>query len=150
MTNTIYHQIVLKMKKLLVLLLGIFTLTAVGCDDRPISFNDLPQQAQQFINQHFNTVGFLSARVDVGEYEVTLNDGTEIDFTRQGEWKKVDCHTTAVPAAIIPAGIKNYVAAQFPNNIIVKIDKDRNDYEVELNNDIDLKFDLKGNFLYAD
>lgn len=138
------------MKKLLILLLGLITLSAVACNDRPVQFKDLPQGAQQFINQHFKDIGMLSAKLDDGEYEVMLNNGTKIEFSRSGEWKKVDCHTTAVPSAIIPAPITKYVTAQFPNNFIVKIDKDYNDYEIELNNDIDLKFDKAGNFLYAD
>jgi len=50
----------------------------------------------------------------------------------------------------VPANITKYVKAQFPNNIIVKISKKYNGYEIELNSDIELKFDAKGNFLYAD
>lgn len=138
------------MKKFLILLLGFFTLTAMANNDYPVSFNNLPQKAQQFINQHFKDVGFLSAKQDDGNYEVTLKNGTEIEFTSQGDWKDVDCHNTAVPAAIVPAGITKYVKAQFPNNIITKIEKKYNGYEIELNNDMDLKFDQKGNFLYAD
>lgn len=138
------------MKKFLFLLLGFFTLNAMASNDQPVSFNNLPQKAQQFINQHFSGVGFLSAKLDDGQYEVRLKNGTEIEFTAQGEWKEVDCHTTAVPAAIVPANITKYVKAQFPNNIIVKISKKYNGYEIELNSDIELKFDAKGNFLYAD
>lgn len=138
------------MKKFLLLLLGFFTLNAMASNDQPVSFNNLPQKSQQFINQHFSSVGFLSAKLDDGQYEVRLKNGTEIEFTAQGEWKEVDCHTTAVPAAIVPANITIYVKAQFPNNIIVKISKKYNGYEIELNSDIELKFDAKGNFLYAD
>lgn len=136
------------MRKLIVLL-GIITLAFVSCD-RPLTFEKLPQQAQQFINQNFKDVGFLSAMKDDGKYDVVLKDGTEIEFTRKGEWKKVDCHLTAIPEAVIPLTILTYVKAQFPDNFIVKIDKDSREYEVELNNNIDLKFDKNGNFMYAD
>lgn len=136
------------MRKLIVLL-GIITLAFVSCD-RPLTFEKLPQQAQQFINQNFKDVGFLSAMKDDGKYDVVLKDGTEIEFTRKGEWKKVDCHLTAIPEAVIPPTILTYVKAQFPDNFIVKIDKDSREYEVELNNNIDLMFDKNGNFMYAD
>ena len=131
------------MRKLIVLL-GIMALAFVSCD-RPLTFEKLPQQAQQFINQNFKDVGFLSAMKDDGKYDVVLKDGTEIEFTRKGEWEKVDCHLTEIPAAVIPPTILAYVQAQFPTNFIVKIDKDFREYDVELNNNIDLKFDKNGN-----
>ncbi|MBO4581737.1 MAG: PepSY-like domain-containing protein [Bacteroidales bacterium] len=138
------------MKKVLILTLSLITLSAVACHDRPVTFNDLPQKAQQFINTHFKNIGVLSAKFDDGNYEVILKNGTEIEFSRQGEWKDVDCHTTAVPSAIIPAAIRDYVKAQFPDNIIVKIERDYNGYDIELDNDLDLKFDKNGNYLYID
>lgn len=136
------------MKKLLFLVV-VLTVAVVACN-RPLTFEKLPQQAQQFINQNFKDVGFLSAMKDDGKYEVMLKDGSEIEFSRNGEWKKVDCHMMMVPAAVIPPNIMAYVSAQFPDNFIVKIDKDFNEIEVELNNSIDLKFDKNGNFKYAD
>ena len=92
----------------------------------------------------------FSAKYDDGEYEVILKNGTKIEFTRQGEWKDVDCQTSEVPSSIVPTAIRNYVKTQFPNNFIVKIEVDHNSYDIELDNDFDLKFDKTGNFLYAD
>lgn len=138
------------MKKLFLILFGFVAMSAFASNDRPVTFDQLPQKAQQFINQHFSKVGFLSAKFDEGTYEVTLVNGTEIDFTSQGDWKDVDCHTSAVPAAIVPAAISKYVKAQYPSNLIVKIEKKRNGYDIELNNDLDLVFDQKGNFIRID
>ena len=138
------------MKKLLVLLLCVAAVNVYAVTDRPVTFAQLPQKAQQFINKHFSNVGFLSAKQDDGEYEVYLNDGTKVDFTLQGDWKEVDCHTLAVPAALIPAGIAQYVKTNFPNNIITKIEKTYNGYDIELGNDMELKFDKNGKFMYAD
>ena len=138
------------MKKAFLLLLSVIALNVYAKADIPVTFAQLPQKAQQFINTHFSSVGFLSAKQDDGEYEVMLKDGTKIDFTLQGDWKEVDCHVTAVPAAIVPAGITQYVKTNFPNNIITKIEKKYGGYDIELNNDLELKFDKNGNFLYAD
>lgn len=137
------------MKKLFVLLLGLMTLNAFAVNDRPITFQQLPQKAQQFINTHFSGVEVLSATVD-DDYEVYLANGTKVEFTMQGEWKEVKCPGAAVPAAIIPAAISKYVKANFPNTTIVKIDKKYSGYEVELNNDLELKFDKNGNFIGLD
>jgi hypothetical protein len=137
------------MKKLFVLLLGLITLNVFASNDRPITFQQLPQKAQQFITTNFKGVEVLSATVD-DDYEVYLANGTKVEFTLQGEWKEVKCVAGAVPAAIIPAAISKYVKTHFPNTTIVKIDKKYNGYEVELNNDIELKFDKNGNFLAVD
>ena len=93
---------------------------------------------------------FLSAKLDDGEYEVKLVDGTEIEFTTAGEWKKVDCRTRAVPSALGPEAITKYVKGQFPKNLITKIEKKRNGFEIELDNDLELIFDKNGAFMGAD
>jgi len=138
------------MKKIIILLFGLFAINVFASCDRVISVGDLPQNAQQFLQQYFNDINVLSVKLDDGHYEVVLNNGTEIEFNRKGEWKEVDCKTTAVPVGIIPDNITTYVLTNFPDKFIVKIDRDNKDYEIELNNGVDLKFDLNGNFLYAD
>ena len=138
------------MKKLFLLLLGLVTLNVYAANDRPVTLKELPQKAQTFIQQHFSGTEFFSAKLDDGEYEVMLKDGTKIDFTLQGDWKDVDCGMRAVPAAIIPSAISKYVKANFPNNIITKIDKNYNGYDIELETDMELKFDKSGKFMYAD
>lgn len=138
------------MKKILLLLLSVIALNVYANTDIPVTFAQLPQKAQQFIDKHFSSVGFLSAKQDDGEYEVMLKDGTKIDFTLQGDWKEVNCRVRAVPAAIVPTAIAQYVKTNFPNNIITKIEKKYNGYDIELETDLELKFDKNGKFLYAD
>lgn len=122
-----------------------------GCaDDRPIPANQLPAISQQFIAQTFPGKTVAYAEKDTGSYEVSLNDGTKIDFTRKGEWDKVETYTTAVPAAIIPAAIAQYVTANFADQVITKIDKERHGYDVELSNGLDLKFNKAGAFIGYD
>lgn len=83
-------------------------------------------------------------------YEVTLTDRTEIDFDKKGNWTEVDCKKNAVPAALIPASVKDYVKANFPNEIITKIERKSTGIEVELANDFSLKFNKKGQFVSLD
>lgn len=138
------------MKKILILALGLITLNVFASCDRPVTFNNLPSKAQQFITQHFKGVEVISAKFDDGSYDVYLADGTELEFDRKGEWKDVDCKMRAVPTAIVPTNIANYVKSKFPNNLIVKIEKVFKGYDVELDSDLDLKFDSNGNFIYVD
>jgi hypothetical protein len=46
--------------------------------------------------------------------------------------------------------IQTYVTTNFPACFVVKIKQERREYEVELSNDLELKFDKSGNFIYAD
>ena len=123
--------------------------TLVSCKDVIITPDKLPAAAQSFIKEYFPETAVSYAKKDTElrktSYEVTLQDGTEIDFNSKGEWDKVDCKRAEVPASLVPEAIAEYVRASFPGQIIVKIDKERYGYEIELGNDLELKFDKNGN-----
>ena len=54
---------------------------------------------------HFDGQKIIYAEKEWGIYECHLNDGTQIDFYKKGEWKKVDCNNfKAVPDVLIPRG----------------------------------------------
>ena len=125
--------------------------TAVSCaHDRIIPVTQLPAQAQTFIKTHFADKTVAYAKQDGAKYEVKFNDGAEVEFDRRGNWDNVDCKFTAVPEAIVPEQIKNYVAANHPGALITKIDKERYGYEIELSNSLELKFDRNFNIFDID
>ena len=123
------------MKKLMMILAGAALLAtsapAFAGNDRPIAVGELPAVSQEFIKTHFAGVEVSFSKVD------------EELFAKNGEWKDVECKYGEVPAAIVPQQIRDYVTKNYPKNKIVAIDRDRRDYEVELDNGLDLKFDLK-------
>ena len=82
--------------------------------------------------------------------EFCEREGEEIDFDRSGNWDKVDCQYTAVPASIIPAPIASYVKVNFPQMPITKIDKKIYGYSVELSDEFELKFTSNGMLLFMD
>ena len=110
----------------------------------------MPDAAQQFIAQYFAGATVVNVELDDFVYEVLLSNGVELDFDMNGNWREVDCHTFAVPQGIVPASIANFVSTSYPNNFIVKIEIKNQRYEIELNNHLDLVFDINGNFLYID
>ena len=55
-----------------------------------------------------------------------------------------------VPAAIVPQQIRDYVAKNFAGRKIVSIDRDKRDWEVKLDNGLDLKFDLQFRLIEID
>lgn len=145
------------MKKFAVLtvaLLFVFALTGRADNDRPIAVDQLPQKAQQFIKQHFPKLKVALAKeerefLDL-RYEVVFANSVKIEFLKDGEWKEVDCKYSAVPAAIVPVKIAEYVAKNYEDVQIVKIDRDKREYEVDLSNGLELTFDTKFNLIDID
>lgn len=144
------------MKKILLLLVCLFSLQTVvrADDDRPIAVTQLPAAAQQFIKKHFagNQVAFAKMEKDwfSKSYDVTFTNGNKLEFDEKGEWTEVDCKYTSVPAAIVPKAIADYVAQNYKDIRILKIDRDTRDYEVKLSNRLELKFDLQFNLIDID
>lgn len=144
------------MKKLVFLLVCFFTLQTVARadDDKPIQVTQMPQQAQQFIKQHFADSKVALAKMESDffykSYEVIFTNGDKGEFDNKGNWEEVNCKYSAVPTAIIPATIQKYVTTNYPDAKILKIERDKKDYEVKLSNRTELKFDLKFNLIDID
>lgn len=122
-------------------------------DDRVIPVEQLPAQAKTFIQNTFPGQTISYATIDRGvrkTYEVHLDNGIEVEFDKNGTWDKVVCKFSAVPQNLVPAAIANYVKTHFPGTQIVKIDKERYGYEIELSNDLELKFNKKGVLMNID
>lgn len=140
------------MKHFLAFILAVAIALPACADGRIIPASQLPKASQTFIAEHFPDIKILQAEKEEGEYEVYLSGSIKLEFNRSGEWKKVDCERSqdGVPAAIIPVKISEFVASEYPDGIITSISRDRRKFEVEVDDHIDLEFDLKGNFLRYD
>ncbi|MBR6283368.1 MAG: PepSY-like domain-containing protein [Muribaculaceae bacterium] len=138
----------MKLTKPFILLASSVLLLLSACTDRPVAAADLPAPITAFINQHFLGQTIIYADKDLEltgfSYDVMLANGTQLDFGTDHEWDKIDCKMTAVPASVVPPTIATYVQTTFPGNMIVKIDKERYGYDVELANDMELKFNHQG------
>ena len=127
------------MKKLLLLFVCLFTLQTIARadDDKPIQVSQMPQKAQQFIKQHFAGSNIAMAKVESDflqkSYDVIFTDGNKVES--QG---------------IIPSPIPKYTATNYPDAKVLKIERDKTDYEVKLSNGWELKFDSKFNLIDID
>lgn len=131
------------MKQCLFALLA-FVLTvcmpAKADNDRVITFEQLPAQAQAMLKQHFADKVPLIVSVDWDDYKVMYQSGERVEFDKKGNWKELDCRVSAVPTALIPEPIKVSVKTTFPGAVIIKLDRDRRGYDVKLNNGMELEF----------
>ena len=124
--------------------------TSILADDTPIPVEQLPEAARTFVQANFKGQKIVYAEKDWNSFECRLKDGTKIEFTKKGAWKKIDRKKDAVPAELVPEAIREYVKANFEDCTITKIDKERYGYDIELSNDIDLKFNYQGAFIGMD
>lgn len=139
------------MKKLMMILAGAALLAtsapAFAGNDRPIAVGELPAVSPGVYQNPLRRRRSLLLEGGRGafdkDYKVVFVNGAKVEFAKNGEWKDVECKYGEVPAAIVPQQIRDYVTKNYPKNKIVAIDRDRRDYEVELDNGLDLKFDLK-------
>lgn len=134
------------MKKLLILFVAIFALqtTVRADDDRPITVTQLPAKAQQLIKQYFANEKIALTKEDKDffstSYEVLFTNGNKLEFNGSGEWSELDCKRTQVPAALIPQQIATYVKQNYPKATILKIERGSSDYDVKLDNRLELTF----------
>lgn len=126
----------------------LMALMLMSCADQ-----DIPVNSQHFIKQYFPGTSVVLVEIDDDdddsemEYCVWLNDGTKVEFDMQGEWERVGRKKTGVPVKLIPPTIIQYVKANYPDDVISKLSRKPYGYKIELSNDMDLRFNLQGQFI---
>lgn len=135
------------MKKLLLALVCLFgvTLTVSADKDKPISENQLPAAARQFIKTHFPKNKIAMAKQETGffskEFYVIFTNGDKLEFDGKGNWTQVSCKkTSSVPTAVIPAKIKSYLKTNYPDVLVRCIEKEGSNIEVKLSNGWEITF----------
>lgn len=111
-----------------------------------VQLSSIPQNAQNFIKQHFPNIKVTFIERDWEDIEVYLENGTQIDFFPNGDWKEVKCYGN-MPATILPANVMNTIRRTYPNAAIVKIEKQFTIFEIKLNNMMELYIDNNGQLL---
>lgn len=127
--------------------------SACADDFTTTDVSSLPAKAQQCLKYFDSPVAYIEVDNDgvFGKnYDVKLKDGSEIDFDKKGEWKSIDTNLKPVPAIFVHKSIADYVKKNYPDTFVSKIERDSREYDVELSNHMDLKFDTNGNFVRFD
>jgi hypothetical protein len=129
-----------KLLSILAVLVLTMSMAVMADNDRVITFDKLPQAAQTLLKANFANKVPVAVTADRDDYMVIYQSGEKVEFDKKGNWKELNCKTSSVPAALIPAQITNHVNATFPGATIVKIERDRRGYEVKLNNGMDIEY----------
>ena len=94
--------------------------------ERAVAPQELPGEARSFIAQHYpeeNPVLVIKTLDELAvTYKVVFADGTQVKFRRNGMWREIKSRSRAVPSAVVPAQIADYVARNFPGTFLVGIE----------------------------
>lgn len=119
--------------------------TAIVTDnDTPITFNELPEAAKEFVHKHFGKeqVSHVTLDNDIinKEYTLVFASGTKLEFNGDGDWKEVDCRYTEMPHDLVPEQIENYIKNNYPNSKIREIKREHGGWEVKITGGLELTF----------
>ena len=133
------------------MLIVISATAALPFDKYSINRKDLPEAAQEMLDEHFPKGKVSMIKVDRHllkrtDYDVKLTNGTKIEFSNKGRWTHVDCNKKSVPESLVPKSIRNSVAKKYDGQKIVRISRSSLYYTVGLSNGKELKYDRLGIF----
>lgn len=134
------------MKKSIIVLL-ILSVTSFLFADKRISPKKIPQNALDFISEHFPSSRIRHVDIDDDLYEVKLDSGVKIEFDIDGTWEEITGRR-GLPTTMLPEAAVEYLLKTYPNVNVVKIEQNYNNfYEVELKNDLEIYFTLSGEII---
>ncbi len=134
------------MKKSIIVLL-ILSVTSFLFADKRISPKKMPQNALDFISEHFPSSRIRHVDIDDDLYEVKLDSGVKIEFNIDGTWEEITGRR-GLPTTMLPEAAVEYLLKTYPNVNVVKIEQNYNNfYEVELKNDLEIYFTLSGEII---
>jgi hypothetical protein len=134
------------MKKLILIIVSLAAFMSVArAEDKPVTFNQLPESARNFIDSNYQSVKLVLATKDDDfirpEFHVVLENGVALQFDNDGRLEKIASRSGDIPAAVIPKQIADIVKSHYPDAYIVEYEVDRKTYEVKLSNRIEITFD---------
>ncbi len=130
-------------------------LTAVAFSaDVHVETSTLPQNILDYISENYPDLTIVEAEIEDNQnFEIELSDGTELIFNSQGEFLGVDNEENEfddeeIDPSELPQNILDFINNNFPGVGIEEAELENNgNYEIELENDVELIFDGDGNFL---
>ena len=150
------EPIVKQVRKFVMTVACILLLSVAGyADDTPVVADQLPAAVKTFVAKHFPKQKVVFAERDSDflektKFELRLGDGSKVEVYKDGTWNKVENKTSGVPAGLIPKGIAGYVKENYAAFPVIKVEKERYGYEVELSNGLELKFNEQSQLIGMD
>jgi len=110
----------------------------------------LPKEGTEFVATHFKDQKIKSIfKVPVDKkhkYEVTLENGTEIELDHSGRWQEVEGNNNPVPFSYLKPATVTYLKTNYGNRKVVEVENGPRFIFVKLDNGVKLQFEAEGKF----
>jgi hypothetical protein len=125
-----------------------------ACDkEEVIPSNALSGEIKSYISTHFPNKSIIQVIRDrdglTKTYDVMLSESISLEFNRKNEIIEID-GLTELPLSVIPQRIRQYVIDNSPSNLITDWELDDKNQQIQLDNGLDLEFNMNGDFLRID
>lgn len=135
-------------KRLFVLLISLTIFSASSLfADWVVPASSLPQKARSFIQQVYPGVQIWKVERDDGKFEVSLSNGSKIDFMSNGEWVNIDGEYNPVPMNVLPPAVANTIKKTYPQAMVVDVEKEWGNFKIKLNNMMELYVSSNGQLM---
>lgn len=139
---------------ILLILLGMYV---SACDkndnERIIPIEKLSDKIKNYVSIHFPKNKILKAVEERDnhtiKYELDLEGYISLEFDVNSKVIEIKSYQK-LPESVLPAKIIEYVKKNYPDNFIISWELDKGIQQIELNNNLELEFDINGNFLRID
>ena len=113
----------------------------------------VPAEILSYKSQHFPNKAIIKSAVNTSgktvAYEIDLEDNIALDFN--SDYKVTDIEAASeLPESVIPQALRSYVAQNYPSKVITDWELEYNHQEIELDNEVDLEFQMDGTFIRKD
>jgi hypothetical protein len=137
-----------------ILLLSMAT-TLISAQDKIVPYSQIPSKIKNYVTIHFPKHSVVQSEIDKEgpgfskQYEINLSDGIELKFNNKNQIIAID-GKSKLPDSVIPEKIRRYIATNYPSNAITDWEIDGKNQQISLDNDVDLEFNMKGDFVKID
>ena len=116
----------------------------VMAEDIAISYEKLPVKARKVVSEVYPDTKVkkvkMERRASFIEYEVKLEGGVKLQFSKDGTFTECEVTKGEVPSQLIPEKIREQVKAEFPERKVMCLEHDNKLYELRLDNGDELSF----------
>lgn len=132
------------MRKLLLSVLALMLVLPMAAEDVEITFDKLPEKAQKIVQKAFPDTKVkkvvMERRASLMQYEVKLSGGVKMQFSKDGTFTECECTKGSVPDVLVPGKIREFIAKEFPDREIRRLEHDSKLFEILLDNGDELSF----------
>lgn len=117
---------------------------------QPVPVSSLPASILEYTASSYPDLNITQAELDDNEYEVYLSNGLEVIFSLDGVFLGWEADNAIIANSVLPASVLEYIQQNYPTATIDDAEMNSQYIEVEFFNEVELYFDLMGNFLYSE